>query len=103
MNLNGKRIIFYFGIVAIFSGIATILSSPVFFEKRIFEEQIEDEITVKVTVEPTTEHSFLEPTTDETMRTTLAAATTTETTMTTFAVKEEPLPFCLEEPISTVD
>ena len=85
MNRKGKRIIFYFGIavgIAV-SGIATILSSPVFFQKRIFEERIEDEITVNVTVEPTTEHSFLEPTTDEKIRTTLAAATTTETTMTT--------------------
>ena len=127
MNRNGKRIIFYFGIAVILSGIATILSSPVFFEKRVFE------ITVNVTFEPTTEHSFLEPTTDET--TTLAAARTTETTeineitstteshsieyttgdkigvtvteeqttVTTLAVKDESLPFCLEEPKSTVD
>ena len=122
MNRNGKRIIFYFGIAVIMSGIATILSSPVFFEKQVFEEQKEDEITstteihffesttgdkigvtVTETAKPTTEYSFLEPTTDDKKRTTLAAATTTETRMTTLAVEEESLPFCLEEPKSTVD
>ena len=95
------------------SGIATILSSPVFFEKRIFEEQNKkDEIwtteknfletttsdkmdeTVTITVERKTENSFLEPTTD------VAAATTTKTTATT--LKEESLPFCEEDPKSKV-
>ena len=122
MDRNGERIIFYFGIAVILSGIATILSSPVFFEKQVFEEQTENEIIptteihffestigdkigvgVTETAKPTTETSFLEPTTDEKMRTTLAAATTTETTMTTLAVKEESLPFCQEDPKSEVD
>jgi len=162
MSRNGERIIFYFGIAVILSGIATILSSPVFFEKRIFDEQnidikvtvtteptteysflkettdekisttltaatttettektedqiiltteshfIEyttgDKIGVTVTVEPTTEYSFHEPTTDKKKNTTLAAAITTETTVSTLAIKEESLPFCQEDPKSTVD
>jgi hypothetical protein len=101
MNRYGKRILFYFGIAVILSGIATILSSPVFFEKRVFDENKID-VTVTETAEPTTENSFFKPTTDEKMHTTLTAATTTETTVTTLAVKEESLPFCLEEPTSTV-
>ena len=97
MNRNGKRIIFYFGIAVILSGIATILSSPVFFERRIFAEQNEDEIL------STTESQLFETTTVEEMDTTVALTTTTETTVTTLAVKEESLPFCQDDPKSTVD
>jgi len=113
MNRNTKRIIFFVGITLSLSGVGTILSSPSFFERRVLEQQNDDELvltTEKSYRETTTEKSIFKSTTVDEIESTTVYDTkestdlSTAATMTTsLAVKEESLPFCPEAPDAKVN
>ena len=87
MNRKIKRILFYIGIGITLSGIGTIVSSPVFFEKRVFEQETTDEIfltsertsteeeILNTVTQATTDKSSLETTNYENIGSTVTFAT----------------------------